>query len=805
MQYKGEDLDLRVPVRASREVREHGDYDLPLNGRWPRPHWGSAHEPIWVDEIVLQCCNYAFDIAVAHAAAEVGLEHLVHALTRVDAAARILEARGVREGQLRRESAALLASEIPTTQVERSAPRRSPDMEDVLRRATEVSARRGHAANVDDVLWTILNYGRDVPAVALLRRMTPDWQRPEWGRGREAPEPRAEPVRVVPTVAEAVLPRMAAIEDGVRALLAELASERKSAAQRIGALEDSLRTLHAEWTSERRIAVAPRIAAIEDGIRSLQAELGGERKAMSDLYAEVAGERRLNIMPRIAAIEDGLRALHAEIGGERKAAAELIRDIQRDIVAQRGDQASFRGDLSQRLEGLERGMQVRGDMSRIPAQMADRMAALEKAVHAGLGEGARNWAALGQRLQTLEAAISDRAGGTDADALLQRLAGFETLLEARAQELAQGSGAATDRLAAIERVVAASAGEGGRHWAALSERLGHIEAFLKSRGPDGDSADMKVFVERLGGLERAVRAGFGESMRVTGELRDRVGAVEGIARQAAAPAVSSAAADEALLFVDERIGALTRTFEQRLRESDGVGGEVAQRLRAIEARLTDGSALQQVDVAHLAGPLADRITSLQEEATARTTEIGRLVEEATRRVVQLEEASRTGQAATDEALKLRDREIQDMHDAIVRLAENQHTLASAIADWRHEVHADFGTVNTQIERAVQQAAVAAAAVQPATRTSAAYDDPVVMPAATRRTDGQVARIVRTVAEPDTPTAGLADIETGPRARSFWYWLFGTPSVSAANRDAGMRFERLQQQLRDARERRRGEA
>ncbi len=110
MQYKGEDMDLRVPVpRTPREGFPATEYDPAFpNGRWrttagPLP---PGSEPLWVDETVLACCNMAFDMALAHGAPEVDLDHLVHAMTRVEAASRLLEARGVREGQLRRSAGA---------------------------------------------------------------------------------------------------------------------------------------------------------------------------------------------------------------------------------------------------------------------------------------------------------------------------------------------------------------------------------------------------------------------------------------------------------------------------------------------------------------------------------------------------------------------------------------------------------------------------------------------------------------------------------------------------------------------------
>ena len=221
MQYKGDDLDLRVPhARAPREPYANPDYDAPAsNGRWPRnANYSGPADPLWVDETVLACCNYAFDIAVANGAGEVGLEHLVNALTRVEGAARILEARGVREGQLRRESGSLIASEIQAAGIaDRVAPRRSGEFEDVLRRAGEQAGRRGAAATVDDVLWVLLHYGRDVATVQLLRRLTPDWQRLDWGR-RDVGVPVMEPQRsLAPMAYDSAGSRFSMIEEIGRA------------------------------------------------------------------------------------------------------------------------------------------------------------------------------------------------------------------------------------------------------------------------------------------------------------------------------------------------------------------------------------------------------------------------------------------------------------------------------------------------------------------------------------------------------------------------------------------------------------
>ena len=665
MQYKGEDMDLRVPnARAPRETYAATDYDPAYsNGRWSRG--GGSVEPLWVDETVLACCNHAFDMALAHGAAEVGLEHLVNALTRVEAAARVLEGRGVREAQLRRDSATLIASEIATNLGgERTAPRRSAEMEDVLRRTVEQSGRRGAVATVDDLLWVLLHWGRDVPAIQLLRRMTPDWQRPDWGRGRESPAPYAEPLRFAPEQ-----PRYAVPLQG-------------------------------------------------DGL-----------------------------VHRLGALEDSLRGLHAELSSDRKGLADLIRDVQRDIVAQRSDAASLRGDIGQRLETLERSVQVRGDTSRIPGQLIDRLQQLEKAVHSGLGEGARNWAALGQRLQAFETALAAREPDTSAKPLLERITGIERLFETGASERA-------------------------RNWTALSERLGGIETFLTSRTEEPQREPGEL-TERVAGLERAVRAGFGDATRLSTLVADRMVEIE---KHLGQPLSDES---EAVLIVDDRLQSIERILDDRGREQALAATQLITRLDALEHK----SGVTNFDAPGLALPFA----------------------ETSERVLALERMLRTSMVTHEEATRARDREVADMHDALIRLSENQHTLASAISDWRSESNTAFGAINAQVERL-------AGTTPPLLVTNDVVDMPNVVttrssvPPMLPGDDPGDIRRARSGDELAGETATEA-IDRTPevRGRGFWWWLFGTGNVRQANRDSEMRWERIRERLKEAQERRRRQA
>jgi len=656
MQYKGDDLDLRVPQgRQPRDVPAAADVDVGAGtARWPRASaYGSAPDPVWVDEVLLACCNYAYDIATLNGAAEVGLKHLVNAMSRVEPAARILEARGVRDAQLRRESGALIASEIPmSATAERVAPRRGPDFEDVLRRAAEQAGRRGAAATVEDVLWVMLNYARDLPSVLLLRRLTPDWQRLDWPRPRESAVPAAEP----------------------RAALSASAG-----------------------------------------------------------FDGVAG--------RIAQIEDSVRLIHADLAAERRILADLIRDTQRDIAAQRNETAALRTEVGERTEALERTLQARNEGVRLTVQLSDRVQNLEKAVHAGLGEGARNWSALGQRLQAIEAKIEARPDSADIAPLIDRFGEIEQTISGRIDASARVWNGFAERLQALERLVEAGSGAATT---ALVERLATLETALSARAAAAEAETPSALTERLAGLERAVRAGFGHAVEQTSALEDRLEALE---RKLAAvqPAMDQS---EAALLLDERL----LSIERMLR--DGVAELAAAR--------APGTAETMAATAEM---LAARIGSIEQ------------------RLAALSEAG-------DAAARGRDGDLKELHAAIMRLGETQVTLASAIADWRHEAHNDFAAVNARIDRLAAPVPQASARSIDPTETesrAASPQSPVLSdPAAKPVMDVRIASAA-------AATPGSAAGST--RGGGFWWWLFGTSNVRRANREAAIRWQTMRERLR----------
>jgi CII-binding regulator of phage lambda lysogenization HflD len=832
MQYKGDDLDLRVTrARAVRETYVP-DYDpAPANGRWPRPRPAAhtAGEPLWVDEVLLACCNLAFDVAQANGAAEVGLEHLVNALTRIDAAARILEARGVHEGQLRRESAALIASEIPATGINDAVtPRRASELEDVLRLASDLAHRRGYAAGVDDVLWVLLHHARDLPAVLLLRRLTPDWQRADWGRPRDvAPEPPAPPARSMQLVAmDGLGARVAGLEDTLRAMQSDLVNERKllvdlvrdiqrdviaqrgdgaafrgDLGQRLEMLE---RTVQARNEASRVPAqLAERMVSLE---KTLQAGLSESSRATSQL-----AERLSSVEGRVA---------DERVASGQKALAERLTALEQTISSGVADSSRASGQLAQRLASLETTVSE-GLPAVAPTALVERMATLEKAVHGGLGEGARNWAHMGSRLASLESALGQRSSET-LSVIGERMTALELSLESLTEQRlgtmeqllasARNEGlpeavvrlpeTMAERLAAFERRLAEATAESGRQARSFGEQLGALTRWSEitvsegnrarleiaerfddveqrlSSGPTEPAAELQQIVQRVAGLERAVRSGFGEATTGQDRLGERLALIE---RTMAAPQTQDAS--EAVLILDDRLGAIERMLDTRASETASATHQIVERLRLIESR----PATAAIDPVSILSPLRARLDGIEAASGGKIDTIASAITELTSRIAQLETQVKADAVVNEEALRGRDQDFDFIYSEIKQLGQSQATLNSAVHDWRNESQTHFGTVTKRLEK-LQAQLPGPAEAQPPKAMNGVEADVTIRPSAAVPAGTAVRD---TAAErPATPTSG------------FRRWLFGTDRLRQTHRDTDINLARMRDGMREARERRR---
>lgn len=326
MAYRGDDLDLRTPQSTP------GDFVISQPGEpfiassRSRPTASSARSaPIWVDETLLDCCNHAYDIAAAHRAAEVRLEHLIYALTRIDVAEEALETRGVNAAALRREAAAVVATEIPAVQGNgKTDPRRTEGVEEVLRLAAAHAYRRQAPAGVSDVAYVLLESGLEF--ATLLRQLPAGARQAENALDvellRERPRNRpAAPQSLRGHSADFAVStqhsRIDAIEQSLRTLTTELANERKILS---GVLQDLQRELMAQRED------TPRLGGITHD--KSQSVLGDRLQSLEQAFLSGRNGESGALHDRLGLLE---RALQAEISVTRAAIEALAEKPATDI------------------------------------------------------------------------------------------------------------------------------------------------------------------------------------------------------------------------------------------------------------------------------------------------------------------------------------------------------------------------------------------------------------------------------------------------------------------------------------------
>lgn len=396
MGYRGPDLDLRTSrARSAASTDPAGGSTQPPASPPPGPNLVSrplAHRggPIWVDETLLACANHAYDVALAYRSADVRLAHLLQAMTRVDTAAAALEARGVRVVPLRRDSAVVIASEMPAVHAEPGgAPRRSPEVEDVLRLAAARASHAGRPAGVDDVVQVLTELGGDLPGAELVTRHFPRASRDFWGS--------LGPVRSAPYSGAG------------------------------GHLLD---------------ATEPINPAASQPMRSPQPE-GHDHAFMQRVLDRLAETERL-MAERLAAVEAAvMRASHASLPDLQPIITRL--DIIEEAVLTRdGDTV-----LGARLATLENSHSAdRADRAAAHLSLADEVASLKSALGLAAQRTEEGQASLGERLQLLASGLEQHRVDLAAS-LGDRIAAIENAIEAQGQKAAETHGTYRDELTEV--------------------------------------------------------------------------------------------------------------------------------------------------------------------------------------------------------------------------------------------------------------------------------------------------------------------------------------------------------------------
>lgn len=483
MEYRGDDLDLRTPQAAAGDFAMSQPAEPLVTTSRARATASAARTaPIWVDETLLDCCNHAFDVASAHRATEVRLEHLVYALTRIDAAAEELEAHGVRVASLRREAATVVATEIPAAHGNgKTNPRRAEAVEDVLRTAAAHAYRRQSPAGVTDVIFALLDSGLEF---STLLRFLPATPRPveaalETGEPRDRARngPSAAPARgfAADFTITSQHSRIDAIEQSLRALTIELANERKILS---GVLQDLQRELMAQREDTSRLGgiTQDKIQTVfGDRLHSLeQAFLSGRGGPNGDTGA---------LQDRLGVLE---RALQGEIAVTRAAVEALAEKPDLDLAP-----------LVERFEATEAAVgTLSATVERQPAEIAalvtrpiiehlNALAVTRDAQHATTTDGVAD---THRRLDALEAALNTHAAGAAKERaelreLLERLTersqdNFATLTESITQDLSEvhdGISRVHSDSHALATTIESEAQDAGNAFASLAARIDALE------------------------------------------------------------------------------------------------------------------------------------------------------------------------------------------------------------------------------------------------------------------------------------------------------------------------------------------
>lgn len=541
-----------------------GRYDLPggtyeiietdLSGATPSASTGTAigrriittYRPAYLseDETVLACCHHAHEVAKAHGAREVMLEHLVHALVRVPESAQVLADRGINVESLKRESASVISSEIPVDHTMMVAQlRASKDFNTVMHLAAAGASRRDERMlGARDLLEALLRFDPKSRVVRMLRRHAVE------GELEDAVDPLTE--------VKAVIERYAAESRDLRLAVNELRNAQAGqTVSAIGGIEDRLRgfertlnLLMSEQTGERGLLadrlkvvhetisahrndtrlVADRLQGIErsggggdsnqlqaligDRFLSVQKALENQRLDFARIDQSVADriralEGKQVAGPQIEALTARLAALETKLGEAGKGVVALppgldtigdkLQGLERQIAAQRTESQAFQAAVQKDLKSLEEIFDLipAADGTQTPVIADQKVAALQQTLDSHRADTQRLEAGLQQRHQTFERMLDAKLAGLGSlNGLGDRLARLEQAMATQRTDQAGVRGTLDNEMEQVRKAMLAL----GNAQQTLS---GAIDEWRQN-----NSGDLSVISNRLASLEKIAAA-----------------------------------------------------------------------------------------------------------------------------------------------------------------------------------------------------------------------------------------------------------------------------------------------------------
>jgi DNA repair exonuclease SbcCD ATPase subunit len=497
MTSKTDELGARIP--SGRYDLPAGNYEVVETDTAAGPssrRVTAAYRPAYLseDETVLACCHHAHEVAKAHGAKEVMLEHLAHALARVPEAANVLQDRGINVESLKRESAAVISSEIPVENTTIVAQlRASKDFNTVMHLAAAAASRRDERMlGVRDLLDALLRFDPKSRVARMIKRNAID--------------------------GDLDLPRDPV--DEVRGLLERYANE----ARDLRLAVSDMRSNQYGQTSAAVGLIEDRMRGVERTISAVASDISAERASLGDHRADVR-----TILDRLQMMERGIPGGSTQL---QTLVGDRFLSIQKTIDNQRTDLARIENGVTERLKGIERLIETRDPGIQLGSGQTDvlstRIGALEMALESKLNEASKVQSTLIDRLKTFELFLQSRpAVPQGLEGLADRLTAIEKQMGEQRTEMrswqeragkdmkalegllaitptAAASGGSTEHLQALQRTLENNRNETQRIEASISERHRAFERLLDTKL--GPLAGIASLADRLTGVERTLAA-----------------------------------------------------------------------------------------------------------------------------------------------------------------------------------------------------------------------------------------------------------------------------------------------------------
>ncbi|MGI9423308.1 MAG: hypothetical protein ACR2PA_08945 [Hyphomicrobiaceae bacterium] len=520
MSYKGEGLDLVAPQGGTggRAASARSGPSGAWLARALEPADGASS--LWVDEPVLRCCNQAYDLAVAHRASEVGLEHLVHAMTLVVEAIEALRHYNVNVTTLRQESAAIIASDLPVSFANgQTNPSNSEEFTTVLRFAADRAYAHRSPITIEDILDTLFDMKSDLSSRNLLARHRADW-RLRTNPDMQIEDPR-ERNREAPTVTDSFQnTRIDALERMVHELSEHIAENRSSVSELLDELRGAAGSRPPANGAGLQHVADPVVSADQKLVLD---QLYSVERSVASKFDELA--RAWGVLGnRIDALENTVEAL--PVGGEPSVLEGLVATIDElneragnlTAVAGLGDKFDEVAALAKNLDSMAVFEQKIDRLEAALVGMPDRLMAMERR----LAQSPELGPLTTELRQPKELISSGDGGGIEVAPLVNAIAGVERRVEDNGL-MVEGF---VDRFDRLDRAVVSHDVDKVQMQALIDTAMARVgDTFANQR--DGIAEEVaRSVADRVGALSNMVHDRQMEQTRLMTGLGDRIGQLE---------------------------------------------------------------------------------------------------------------------------------------------------------------------------------------------------------------------------------------------------------------------------------------